>query len=43
VNGLYAFAMTQLSIPKGKPKIIFDSMAESNKADTITYSQKMDK
>jgi hypothetical protein len=22
VNGLYAFAMTQLQIPKGKPKII---------------------
>jgi hypothetical protein len=37
VNGLYAFAMTQLRIPKGKPKVmeIFDGIVDDTRDNTF--------
>jgi hypothetical protein len=35
VNGLYAYAMTQLKIPKGKPKWIDDNNIKNNNIDDI--------
>jgi hypothetical protein len=39
VNGLYGFAMTQLQIPKGKPKLIelFEDILDNTLKSKLRY------